>query len=169
VCTEQHGHSEPRILSNDATGLCLSTGELSSHDETNTAEMIDQMFEEVLEYADRMEEEDRRGDEDMDDRDKDKMHPESEKERRGEDDVLLKEEEEEEEEEKKEEEDESKEVDASEEDELLTFPPSGILSPLSKSVEAVVTPLVRATPISLKLMATKEEGIIRTVRLVQYK
>lgn len=31
------------------------------------------------------------------------------------------------------------------EDELLTFPPSGILSPLSKSVEAVVTPLVRPT------------------------
>lgn len=29
------------------------------------------------------------------------------------------------------------------EEELLTFPPSGILSPLSKSVEAVVTPLVR--------------------------
>lgn len=28
-------------------------------------------------------------------------------------------------------------------DELLTFPSSGILSPLSKSVEAVVTPLVR--------------------------
>lgn len=30
-------------------------------------------------------------------------------------------------------------------DELLTFPPSGILSPLSKSVEAVVTPLVRSS------------------------
>lgn len=31
-------------------------------------------------------------------------------------------------------------------DELLTFPSSGILSPLSKSVEAVVTPLVRLRP-----------------------
>ena len=76
-------------LSNAATALCLSTGELSSHDETNTAEMIDQMFEEVLEYAGRMEEE-RRDNEDTEDRDsgignysgdKSKMDTESEKER----------------------------------------------------------------------------------------
>lgn len=101
--------------------------ELSSHDETNTAEVIDQMFEEVLEYAGRMEEE-RGDDEDAEDResgivacsgDKDKMGTKTEKE-------------------KSEEEGEAKE----ECDELLTFPPSGILSPLSKSVEAVVTPLV---------------------------
>lgn len=42
-------------------------------------------------------------------------------------------------------EEEEKEADEEEGsgDELLTFPSSGILSPLSKSVEAVVTPLVR--------------------------
>ncbi|XP_042267642.1 anillin isoform X2 [Thunnus maccoyii] len=112
----------------------MSDAELSSHDETNTAEIIDQMFEEVLEYAERIE--DQRGDdEDTEDRDsgigvssrdKDKMDTESEKEKS-----------EEEGETKDEECDESKKL----EDELLTFPPSGILSPLSKSVEAVVTPL----------------------------
>lgn len=113
--------------------------ELSSHDETNTAEIIDQMFEEVLEYAGRMEEE-RADDEDTEDHDsgicacsedKDKMDTESEKEKS-----------EEESEAKEEECDESKNFESNG-DELLTFPPSGILSPLSKSVEAVVTPLVR--------------------------
>ncbi|CAL8357571.1 unnamed protein product [Lota lota] len=115
-----------------------TTGELSSHDETNTAEMIDQMFEEVLEYAGRMEEE--RRDEDMEDRDsgigtytgdKSKMDTESEKERSEEEQLKKK---------SKEGEGENQEFDTSEDD-LLTFPPSGILSPLSKSVEAVVTPL----------------------------
>ncbi|XP_035859222.1 anillin isoform X9 [Sander lucioperca] len=109
--------------------------ELSSHDETNTAEMIDQMFEEVLEYAGRMEE---RGDEDTEDHDsgigvfsgdKDKLDTESEKEKS-----------EEEVESKAKECDESKKLESNR-DELLTFPPSGILSPLSRSVEAVVTPL----------------------------
>ncbi|XP_030282942.1 anillin, actin binding protein 2 isoform X5 [Sparus aurata] len=98
--------------------------ELSSHDETNTAEVIDQMFEEVLEYAGRMQGEGVE-DEDTEDHDsgigvcpgdKDKMDMESEKEK-------------------------SEEEHESNGDELLTFPPSGILSPLSKSVEAVVTPL----------------------------
>ncbi|XP_030282947.1 anillin, actin binding protein 2 isoform X10 [Sparus aurata] len=101
-----------------------STVELSSHDETNTAEVIDQMFEEVLEYAGRMQGEGVE-DEDTEDHDsgigvcpgdKDKMDMESEKEK-------------------------SEEEHESNGDELLTFPPSGILSPLSKSVEAVVTPL----------------------------
>ncbi|XP_028263749.1 anillin, actin binding protein 2 isoform X2 [Parambassis ranga] len=111
--------------------------ELSSHDETNTAEIIDQMFEEVLEYAGRMEE-GRRDDEDTEDRDsgigacsmdKDKMDTESKKEKSEEGEA------------KKEEEfDESKNLESNT-DELLTFPPSCILSPLSKSVEAVVTPL----------------------------
>ncbi|XP_022624255.1 anillin-like isoform X2 [Seriola dumerili] len=105
--------------------------ELSSHDETNTSEIIDRMFEEVLEYAGRMEE-GRGDDEDAEDRDsgigacsgdKDKMDTVSEKGKR-------------------EQEGEAKEeYDESNGDELLTFPPSGILSPLSKSVEAVVTPL----------------------------
>ncbi|XP_031141338.1 anillin isoform X5 [Sander lucioperca] len=113
----------------------MSDAELSSHDETNTAEMIDQMFEEVLEYAGRMEE---RGDEDTEDHDsgigvfsgdKDKLDTESEKEKS-----------EEEVESKAKECDESKKLESNR-DELLTFPPSGILSPLSRSVEAVVTPL----------------------------
>ncbi|XP_056137710.1 anillin, actin binding protein 2 [Lampris incognitus] len=134
----------------------LSETELSSHDETNTAEMIDRMFEEVLEYAGKIE--GKRDGEDTEDRDssigtcsgdKDKMDTESEKERSGE------------EEEAKEEvghgEDTQPDTTG---DELLTFPPSGILSPLSKSVEAVVTPLRLAasqlsTPTSLLL--TPEE------------
>uniref|UniRef100_A0A3B4TCV0 Anillin, actin binding protein 2 n=1 Tax=Seriola dumerili TaxID=41447 RepID=A0A3B4TCV0_SERDU len=109
----------------------MSDTELSSHDETNTSEIIDRMFEEVLEYAGRMEE-GRGDDEDAEDRDsgigacsgdKDKMDTVSEKGKR-------------------EQEGEAKEeYDESNGDELLTFPPSGILSPLSKSVEAVVTPL----------------------------
>ena len=112
--------------------MSLSTdAELSSHDETNTAEIIDQMFEEVLEYAGRISGE-RGDDEDTEDHDsgigvcsgdKDKMDTESEKEKS---------------------EEECEKVDGNR-DELLTFPPSGILSPLSKSVEAVVTPLVRYT------------------------
>ncbi|XP_034389881.1 anillin isoform X8 [Cyclopterus lumpus] len=109
--------------------------ELSSHDETNTAEFIDQMFEEVLEYAGRMEEE-RGVDEDAEDHDsgigacpgdKDKMDTESEKKKS-----------EEEGESKEEECDASKKLESNRDE--LTFPPSGILSPLSKSVEAVVTP-----------------------------
>ena len=135
-------------LSNAATALCLSTGELSSHDETNTAEMIDQMFEEVLEYAGRMEEE-RRDNEDTEDRDsgignysgdKSKMDTESEKER-------SEEEEGEQPEKKSLERGGENEALETSEDELLTFPPSGILSPLSKSVEAVVTPLVGTAPV----------------------
>ncbi|KAK5868001.1 hypothetical protein PBY51_012448 [Eleginops maclovinus] len=128
--------------------------ELSSHDETNTAETIDQMFEEVLEYAGRMEEQ--RRDEDTEGHDsgigicsgdKEKMDMESEKE-------------------KSEEEGESKEKQCDEnkkletKDELLTFASSGILSPLSKSFEAVVTPLrLEASQQSIppSLLLTPEE------------
>ncbi|XP_060892305.1 anillin, actin binding protein 2 isoform X2 [Labrus mixtus] len=116
----------------------LSDAELSSHDETNTAEIIDQMFEEVLEYAERIEEE-RVHHEDTEGHDSGigacsveniKMDTESKKD-------------------KSEEEGEAKEEDElddskmleKEGDDMLTFPPSCILSPLSKSVEAVVTPL----------------------------
>ncbi|XP_047453441.1 anillin isoform X5 [Mugil cephalus] len=111
----------------------IGDAELGSQDETNTAEMIDQMFEEVLEYAGRMEEEERR-DEDRDSGigactgDKDKLDTESEKEKSEEDEEV------------KEEEEEEEELETNGE-EMLTFPPCGILSPLSKSVEAVVTPL----------------------------
>ncbi|XP_041652548.1 anillin isoform X2 [Cheilinus undulatus] len=117
----------------------LSDAELSSHDETNTAEIIDQMFEEVLEYAGRIEEE-RAHHEDTEDHDSGigacsaentKMDTESEKDR-SEEEGEAKEEEEDCDESKKLEQDG---------DDLLTFPPSCILSPLSKSVEAVVTPL----------------------------
>ncbi|XP_029992837.1 anillin, actin binding protein 2 [Sphaeramia orbicularis] len=104
--------------------------ELNSHDETNTADIIDQMFEEVLEYAERIEDE-QRDDDDGDDRDsgigvctgekdkmEEKMDTESEKQKSDKD-----------------------EEHAENNGDELMFPPSGILSPLSKSVEAVVTPL----------------------------
>ncbi|XP_070828829.1 anillin, actin binding protein 2 [Chaetodon trifascialis] len=132
--TEMKDGSFTEALTSDAGKKSSdeTDAELSSHDETNTAEIIDQMFEEVLEYAERMEEEGV-DDEDTEDRDSgisactgDK---ESERERS-------------EEKEEAEEEacDDSKKLENNG-DELLTFPPSGILSPLSKSVEAVVTPL----------------------------
>ncbi|XP_070981665.1 anillin, actin binding protein 2 isoform X2 [Oncorhynchus clarkii lewisi] len=100
--------------------------ELSSRDETNTAEMIDLMFDEVLEAAaqGRMEE-------DTEDHNSgiatamcgiEETDTELDKAEEGED---L---------------EETKELDSSA-DELLSFPPSFILSPLSKSVEAVVTPM----------------------------
>ncbi|XP_064786209.1 anillin-like isoform X3 [Oncorhynchus masou masou] len=104
----------------------MSETELSSRDETNTAEMIDLMFDEVLEAAaqGRMEE-------DPEDHNSgiatamcgiEETDTELDKAEEGED---L---------------EETKELDSSA-DELLSFPPSFILSPLSKSVEAVVTPM----------------------------
>lgn len=106
--------------------ICFCT-EMNFNDQTNTAEIIDQMFDKVLEYAAPLEEENEDYTEDHDGDigacsvDRDKMNTESEK--------------------------NEQEYEKTEdtEDELLTFPPSGILSPLSKSVEAVVTPLVRPT------------------------
>ncbi|XP_021424628.2 anillin isoform X1 [Oncorhynchus mykiss] len=120
---------EPPIQDTDNPVAMESKGddpELSSRDETNTAEMIDLMFDEVLEAAaqGRMEEDTEdhnsgiatamRGIEETD--------TELDKAEEGED---L---------------EETKELDSSA-DELLSFPPSFILSPLSKSVEAVVTPM----------------------------
>ncbi|XP_029613754.1 anillin isoform X7 [Salmo trutta] len=108
--------------------------ELSSRDETNTAEMIDLMFDEVLEAAaqGRMEEE---SEEDTEDHNsgiatamrgmvKEKTDTELDKDKAEEGEDLEK----------------TKELDSSA-DELLSFPPSFILSPLSKSVDAVVTPM----------------------------
>lgn len=118
------------MLLTDTRPFPLADGELSSHDETNTSEIIDQMFGEVLEYAGMMEQEKADKGEDHDSGissctdEKAMTSAESGKE-------------EEEEKEKKDDEEEGSG------DELLTFPSSGILSPLSKSVEAVVTPLVR--------------------------
>ncbi|XP_054897269.1 anillin isoform X2 [Poeciliopsis prolifica] len=95
----------------------------SSHDDTNSTETIEKMFEEVLEYAASAEEEGR-VEEDGEDHDsgigscsvgKSGEKIEREEEPRGED--------------------------CDENDELLTFPQSGIISPLSKSFESVVTPL----------------------------
>ncbi|XP_061577218.1 anillin, actin binding protein 2 isoform X3 [Cololabis saira] len=112
----------------------IMDADLSSHDETNTAEIIDQMFEEVLECAGRIENE-RQLDEDGVDRDsgigacsggKENVETEVGKS----EDVEAKEEGC----------DQNRKLESSG-DELLTFPPAGILSPLSKSVEAVVTPL----------------------------
>lgn len=122
------------ILLTDSQPFPLADGELSSLDETNTAEIIDQMFGEVLEYAGMMEQE-KAGKSEAHDSgigacSDDRATTAAE-----------------EEEKKKEADDEEEEKEADEEegsgDELPTFPSSGILSPLSKSVEAVVTPLVR--------------------------
>lgn len=122
------------LLKLTCTFLCT---EMSSRDENNTAKIIDQMFEEVLQYADRMDEERVESDDSTADHDGsigacavdgDKLDTEPEKEK-----------------EKNEQECEKTKNLEDIEDELLTFPPSGILSPLSKSVEAVVTPLVRPT------------------------
>uniref|UniRef100_A0A8C7ZCB2 Anillin homology domain-containing protein n=1 Tax=Oryzias sinensis TaxID=183150 RepID=A0A8C7ZCB2_9TELE len=110
---------------------------LSSHDETNTAEMIDQMFEEVLEYAGKVEKERREDAEDCDSG----IVPCS--------DSQVKTEE------KNNELVQTTEENDPNEDELLSFPPAGILSPLSKSVEAVVTPLrlaAESNPSSLLLI-----------------
>ncbi|XP_029290737.1 anillin, actin binding protein 2 isoform X3 [Cottoperca gobio] len=143
--------SETNTSMDSRTEASTSDAELSSHDETNTAETIDQMFDEVLEYAGRIEEE--RREEDTEDHDsgigvcagdKDKMDTESGKEKSEEEGGS-----------KEKECDESKKLDGNR-DELLTFPPSGILSPLSKSVEAVVTPLRLAA--SKSLLLTPEEN-----------
>uniref|UniRef100_A0A3P8NP93 PH domain-containing protein n=1 Tax=Astatotilapia calliptera TaxID=8154 RepID=A0A3P8NP93_ASTCA len=120
--------TEPPTTNADSASLNMTDTEVSFREETNTGEIIDQMFEEVLEYAERME-----GPEDHDSGigacsvENDKMETEKEKS-------------EEEGEAKEEKSDESDKVDGIR-DELLNFPPTGILSPLSKSVEAVVTPL----------------------------
>ncbi|XP_061519954.1 LOW QUALITY PROTEIN: anillin, actin binding protein 2 [Phycodurus eques] len=110
----------------------LTDVEVSSLDETNTAEIIDQMFEEVLEYAERKDKK-QCNEEDTGDQDSgisnccgEKERVESEKSREYLDDK-----------------DKECEKFESNGDELLTFPPDGILSPLSKFVEAVVTPLKR--------------------------
>ncbi|KAF7225145.1 transcript variant X5 [Nothobranchius furzeri] len=126
---------------------------LSSHDETGTAEVIDKMFEEVLECAGNVEEKER-VDEDAEDcdsgigacsGDKDKMDTDVQKETS--------------EEATEEGKNESNKLD-SYGDELLTFPPSVILSPLSKSVEAAVTPMRLAAAqesSSSSLLLTPEE------------
>lgn len=114
--------------------------EQSSHDETNTAEIIDQMFEEVLDYAGRMEHEE------ANNGDKEDVDVESEKERSEEGEAK------------------EEEYDESNGDELLTFPSSGILSPLSKSVEAVVTPLVRLLHETLSRLYMKRSVEIMYLR-----
>ncbi|XP_029552039.1 anillin-like isoform X2 [Salmo trutta] len=122
--------------------------ELSSQDKTNTAEMIDLMFKDMLEAAAQGREEEE-GTEDYDTgiatvmRRKEKTDTELDKEKAEEGEDL----------------EETRELDSSA-DELLTLPPSCILSPLSRSVEAVVTPMrlaasQPATPPSLPL--TPEE------------
>ncbi|XP_061775911.1 anillin-like isoform X4 [Nerophis ophidion] len=123
--------------SSEASIGSVSDVEPSSHDETNTAEIIDQMFDEVLEYAERIEEK-RSNDEGTLGHGiagKEDVHIESEQCKNNQMNG------------KKEERDEIKKLETNG-DELL-FPPTCILSPLSKSVEAAVTPL--------RLVATKEE------------
>ncbi|KAM6946375.1 anillin, actin binding protein 2 [Aplochiton taeniatus] len=115
----------------------LSEADASCHDETNTAEMIDQMFEEVLEAAGQTQGESQ----EADDHDSGIAPGSGEK--------------------KEEEEEEEAAAKDTSEDEMLTFPPCGILSPLSKSVETVVTPMrlavgQRSNPPSL-LLSPEEE------------
>ncbi|XP_077953201.1 uncharacterized protein anln2 isoform X2 [Gasterosteus aculeatus] len=136
-----------RSEANASTGSGASGGgtndaELNSSHDTNTSQIIDQMFEEVLECAGRVDGE-RRGDKDPDSgigvSPGDKDEP---------DEPQEEEEEEEEEEEDGGGESKEKPCDGSRRPESssdeLTFPPCGILSPLSRSVAAVVTPLRRA-------------------------
>ncbi|KAK6320322.1 hypothetical protein J4Q44_G00094290 [Coregonus suidteri] len=148
---------EPEMISDSA--LCeldsssswrrasMSEAELSSPDETNTAETIDLMFEDVVEAAaqGRMEEEE--GTEDHDSGiatvmcRKEKTDTELDKAKAEEGEDL----------------EETRELDSSA-DELLTLPPSCILSPLSKSVEAVVTPmrLAASQPANLPSLSPEE-------------
>uniref|UniRef100_A0A3Q2PYY0 Anillin-like n=1 Tax=Fundulus heteroclitus TaxID=8078 RepID=A0A3Q2PYY0_FUNHE len=122
--------SESDVSTESRTETSLSDAGSSSHDDTNTAETIEKMFEEVLEYAEEMEDEGR-VEEYGQDHDSGIGACSG-----GKDGVDLEKEKSEREEEPREE-----ECDENDGDELLTFPQSGILSPLSKSVEAVVTPL----------------------------
>uniref|UniRef100_A0A3Q4GB26 Anillin, actin binding protein 2 n=1 Tax=Neolamprologus brichardi TaxID=32507 RepID=A0A3Q4GB26_NEOBR len=126
-----------RNLENEAQPVVKPQGTLTEADGAQTSE--------VLEYAERME-----GPEDHDSGigacsvEIDKMETEKEKS-------------EEEGEAKEEKSDESDKVDGIR-DELLNFPPTGILSPLSKSVEAVVTPLVRFIPSKLPIVQSVTPG-----------
>ncbi|XP_021174680.2 uncharacterized protein si:dkey-30c15.10 isoform X1 [Fundulus heteroclitus] len=122
--------SESDVSTESRTETSLSDAGSSSHDDTNTAETIEKMFEEVLEYAEEMED-GGRVEEYGQDHDSGIGACSG-----GKDGVDLEREKSEREEEPREE-----ECDENDGDELLTFPQSGILSPLSKSVEAVVTPL----------------------------
>ncbi|CAJ1057056.1 anillin isoform X4 [Xyrichtys novacula] len=122
------------------TETSISGFELNSHDDTNTADIIDQMFQEVLEYAETMEEEstnhevteDRNNGTEAGSAENIKVNMEEGEKSKEKDEIK--------EEGVEENGDENKMLDK-DEDDMLTFPPSGILSPLSKSVEAVVTPL----------------------------
>ncbi|KAL0961557.1 hypothetical protein UPYG_G00355760, partial [Umbra pygmaea] len=119
------------MYSNLQCGDLFAETELNSHDETNTAEMIDQMFGEVLDVAAQrgLEEAEEGVTEDLDSRiatvtgrdEKTATDIDTEKA----EDVLK----------------ETHELEPSSDEELLTFPPRCVLSPLSKSVEAVFTPM----------------------------
>ncbi|XP_035654658.1 anillin-like isoform X6 [Oncorhynchus keta] len=136
---------EVTITDEELGGRHFNEAELSFQDETNTAEMIDLMFKDMLE--DSAQGREKEGTEDYYSgiatvmRRKEKTELDKGKAEEGED---L---------------EEIRELDSSV-DELLTLPPSCILSPLSRSVEAVVTPMrlaasQPATPPSLPL--TPEE------------
>ncbi|XP_054632141.1 anillin isoform X5 [Dunckerocampus dactyliophorus] len=123
-------------ITSGAHSSSLTDVDLSSHDDTNTAEVIDQMFEEVLDYAERIEEQQSSnvGTEKHD------AHVESER-GKEEDQIYVKKEE--------------------CQDELF-LPTTSILSPLSKSIEAVVTPLKQRLEVSkeanpLSLLQTADE------------
>ncbi|KAM3610054.1 uncharacterized protein V6R79_024520 [Siganus canaliculatus] len=133
---------EPELINDVSTETrpetSLSDPELSSHDETNTAEIIDQMFEEVLEYAERVEEDKLADGLNIEDHDSGISTCSGDKEKK---DTEMEEESRNQDREAEEEPSDKSEKLECNGDDLLTFPPSGILSPLSKSVEAVVTPM----------------------------
>lgn len=128
VSTHRFEHEQDSILSTDMVEHLSSDAGSGSHDDTNTAETIEKMFEEVLEYAEKVEE-NRLVEEDGEGHDSGISACSGEK------GGVEKS--------RREEEPKEEESDENDGDELLTFPKGGILSPLSKSVEAVVTPLVR--------------------------
>ncbi|KAI1904553.1 hypothetical protein AGOR_G00006820 [Albula goreensis] len=117
--------------------------ELGSPEELSTSKMIDEMFEGVLDTTEEEEEQPQRHEEK--EGEGNSSTSESEEERR-EQQPQEEEEEKEHPQEGVKREEESKPQDVSE-DELLSTLPSCLLSPLSKSVEAVVTPLRLATSV----------------------
>lgn len=115
--------------------------ELGSHGEMNTSEMIDRMFEGVLDITVEEEEHEDEGVGDCCDPQLGKEGNEGGK--------------------KVKEEEESKPLDTSL-DEMLTIPPSCVLSPLSSSMEVVVTSLVRSHS-AFPVLSTCGFGYLRSV------
>ncbi|KAJ8343895.1 hypothetical protein SKAU_G00312240 [Synaphobranchus kaupii] len=129
--------------------------EPSPPEELSTSKMIDQMFAGVLDTTEVEEEEEEGHDEEEGNEGEGNTATESEEERRGQ----QQEDEDDEREQQDEEEGEGSRSQESSEDELLSPLPSCLLSPLSKAVEAVITPLrlPSSHPKEAQPMLTPEE------------